>query len=322
MIPAERISVEDWESALGPLGDPPKWAPDGYIDPEPPEGVLAEAELGSSQLATDGWPHPPEQAAYHGLAGRVVAFADPFTEADPVALLATFLTTFGCALNAGPHARVGAERHPARLFIALIGRSSTARKGSSWAPIRELFTLADPGFVAQRIVGGLGSGEALIHAVRDGDGDAGVADKRALVFAPEFASILRVMGRQGSILSVILREAWDSGRLHNTVKTNPATATGEHIAMLGHSTADELARDLTDTDARSGFGNRSIYLAVRRSKLLPSPPPWDEVPVANLAADVQGALEEARRRTALTRDRKQRRGGVRCIPTSHATDMA
>jgi hypothetical protein len=252
----------------------------------------------------DDWPAPPGPVAFHGLAGRVVQFVDPFTEADPVAVLGTFLTAFGCALNAGPHARVGPERHPARLFVALIGRSSTSRKGSSWAPTRELLAHVDPEFVATRVLGGLGSGEALIHAVRDGDGDKdpGITDKRALVFAPEFATILRVMGRQGSILSGIVKEAWDSGRLQNIVKTNPATATGAHVAILAHTTADELARDLTDTDARSGFGNRFVYLAVRRSKRLPSPPSWDDAPVGELAKEISAALDTARRRSAMARD--------------------
>ncbi len=252
----------------------------------------------------DGWPAPPDRAAFHGLAGRVVEFVDPFTEADQAAVLGTFLTAFGCALNSGPHARVGPERHTARLFVTLIGRSSTARKGSSWAPIRELLARVDPEFVGERVLGGLGSGEALIHAVRDGDGDKdpGVLDKRALVFAPEYASLLRVMGRQGSILSGILKEAWDSGRLQNMVKTNPAKATGAHISIVAHTTADELARDLTDTDARSGFGNRFIYIAVRRSKRLPSPPSWDEAPVDDLAKQIGDALDVARRRGQLGRD--------------------
>ena len=258
----------------------------------------------SSTIITAPWPAPPDQAAFHGLAGRVVDLADPYTEADTVAVLTTFLAAFGCALNAGPHARVGPERHPARLFVALVGSSSTARKGTSWAPVRELLALADPDFIAHRIVSGLGSGEALIHAVRDGDGDKdqGVLDKRALVFAPEFATILRVMNRQGSLLSGTLKEAWDSGRLQNLVKGNPATATGAHVSIVAHTTADEMARDLTDVDARSGFGNRFIYVAVRRSKYLPSPPDWDDRGVTTMAHEVGAALQVARTRSRLSRD--------------------
>ncbi len=244
-----------------------------------------------------GWPAPPDDAALYGLAGRVVKFADPFTEADPVGVLGTFLAAFGCALDAGPHAMVGPAKHPARLFVALVGRSSVSRKGTSWAPIRDLMRRADRDFIESRIVSGLGSGEGLIYKVRDGAGD-----KRALVFAPEFASILRVMNRQGSILSGTIKEAYDSGNLENAVKHAPMKATGAHVAIIAHTTAEEMSRDLTDVDARSGFGNRFLYLAVRRSKLLPSPPRWDEAPVEQLASDITRALEAARRLTFLDRD--------------------
>lgn len=256
------------------------------------------------EVAPDRWPAPPDRAAFYGLPGRVVDFVEPFSEADPVAVLGSVLTAFGCALNSGPHAMVGAERHPARLFLALVGRSSTARKGSSWSPIRELMYHADPEFIRSRLVSGLGSGEGLIHRVRDGDDDkdTGERDKRALVFAPEFATILRVMGRQGSILSGTIKEAFDTGNLENAVKTNPMKATGAHVSIIAHTTAEEMARELTDTDARSGFGNRFIYLAVRRSKLLPSPPRWDESRVDRLAAEIASALETARRLTYVDRD--------------------
>jgi hypothetical protein len=35
----------------------------------------------------DGWPAPPDPAAYHGLAGEIVGAIAPNTEADPVAIL-------------------------------------------------------------------------------------------------------------------------------------------------------------------------------------------------------------------------------------------
>jgi hypothetical protein len=280
--------------------------------------TLAELEAEAAPLAapaparpleaSTAWPAPPADAAFYGLPGRVVEFVDPFSEADRVAVLGTFLTVFGCALNVSPHAMVGPERHPARLFLALVGRSSVSRKGTSWAPIRELFHNADPEFIRSRIVAGLGSGEGLIRRVRDGDDDKdpGERDKRALVFAPEFATILRVMSRQGSILSGTIKEAFDTGNLENAVKQNPMKATGAHVSIIAHTTAEEMARDLTDTDARSGFGNRFLYLAVRRSKLLPSPPRWDEASVRLIAGEITRALDTARRLSYIERDAEAR----------------
>ena len=80
------------------------------------------------------WPDPPEAPAFHGLAGRVVAAIMPHTEADPVAVLGQFLVGFGCAVGVGPHTQVGATRHTAKEFVALVGKTSKARKGDSWQP--------------------------------------------------------------------------------------------------------------------------------------------------------------------------------------------
>ena len=139
-------------------------------------------------------------AALHGLPGHVVAAVDRRTEAAPVAVLASFLTAFGSAVGSHPHVNVGADRHRANLFTAIVGPTSSGRKGAAWSPVRELLARALPDWPS-RIVSGLGSGEGLIYAVRDPAGDdPGETDKRALVYAPEFAGVLSVMARSGSTL--------------------------------------------------------------------------------------------------------------------------
>ena len=46
-------------------------------------------------------------------------------------------------------------------------------------------------------------------------------------------------------------------------------ATGAHVSLIAHVTSVELRRELTRTDARSGFGNRFLWGCVCRSKVLP-----------------------------------------------------
>jgi len=108
-----------------------------------------------------------------------------------------------------------------------------------------------------------------VTGYQDVEVDPGVLDKRLLVYESEFAAVLKIAGREGNILSVILRQAWETGNLRNTVKNNPMKATGAHIAVIGHITIEELQRTLTTTEAANGFGNRFLWLCVRRSKLLP-----------------------------------------------------
>ncbi len=84
-----------------------------------------------------------EPAARHGLAGEVLEVLEPHTEADPAALLADFLASFGSAVGPHPHALADGAEHPARLFVLLVGETAKARKGTARANIRKLMELAD-----------------------------------------------------------------------------------------------------------------------------------------------------------------------------------
>src|SRR5262249_12934327 len=195
------------------------------------------------------WPSAPEPLVYRGLAGRVVETISPHTEADRIALLVSFLAGFGNAAGSRPHALVGATRHTARIYAALVGRTSKARKGDSWHPIRATLAGAEWDW-GLRTVSGLSTGEGLIHSVRDpvektefnkATGnyetvivDAGVADKRLFIVEPELARVLKAMSRQGNTLSPVLRDAWDHGDLQSLTRNSPLRATGAHISLLSH----------------------------------------------------------------------------------------
>jgi hypothetical protein len=222
------------------------------------------------------WPAAPAEEAYHGLAGDFVRLVGPQTESDEVALLAQFLVFFGNAAGRNGYRQVEAKRHHGNLFAVLVGRTSRGRKGTALSWIESVFRSADKGWADNNIQNGLSSGEGLINAVRDpvvnGKGektDAGVEDKRLLVIEEEFSSVLRQAGRDGNILSSVLRQAWDGGRLRNLTKHSPLRATGAHISIVGHVTRDELLRCVSQVDQANGFINRFLWLAVRRPRLLP-----------------------------------------------------
>jgi hypothetical protein len=99
--------------------------------------------------------------------------------------------------------------------------------------------------------------------------DPGIDDKRLLVVEPEFAAVLRVCRREQNTLSAVLRCGWDSGALRTLAKNSPAVATDAHISVVGHITSEELRRALAEVEGFNGFANRFLWLAVRRSKLLP-----------------------------------------------------
>jgi hypothetical protein len=237
-----------------------------------------------------GWPEFAEEAL-SGLAGEIVKTIDPYTEADRLSVLVQLLAAFGNLVGPSPHFRVEFTQHPARLFAVLVGETSKGRKGQSWSTPKHLLSQVDPPW-AKLITSGLSSGEGLIYAVRDPDAsqaDLGVTDKRLFVLEEEFAQPLKVMSREGNILSVTIREAWDHGDLHPLTKNNRVKATGAHLGIVGHITRDELLRLLNQTEQANGFANRFLWFAVRRSKVIPNP---TGVP-ANLLQSLSSRLSDA-----------------------------
>src|SRR5207247_2472153 len=95
----------------------------------------------------------------------------------------------------------------------------------------------------------------------------------------------------------------------------PARASGAHIAIVGHITADELVRLLNATEAANGFLNRFLLIAVRRSKLLPEGGSIDQVDWEPLLTRLRGALAHAHHAGRLSFDDAARRRWWDLYPT-------
>jgi len=227
---------------------------------------------GSGSAEVSGWPQLRTEALY-GLAGEVVRAATAESEADPAAVLMTFLTAAGIFAGRRLSIKVSDDYHHPRLFSVLVGQSARGRKGTSEGPIRRIFEIAED--VVDRPFawkpGPMSSGEGLIFNIRDGDGgeDAGIPDKRLLIVESEFAAPLRAMRRDGNTLSTTLRAAWDGRDLEPLTKTNPIKASEPHVGIVGHITEVELKKQLGHSEIFNGFANRFLWLCVRRDRLLP-----------------------------------------------------
>ena len=77
------------------------------------------------------------------------------------------------------------------------------------------------------------------------------------------------MSRESNTLSATIRNAWDGRDLQTLAKNAPARATQPHISIIGHTTRIELKRYLNDTERGNGFGNRFLWVCVRRAQILP-----------------------------------------------------
>ena len=272
--------------------------------------------------AEDGWPEPIDDAAFYGLAGDVVRAIEPHSEADPVALLIQFLVAFGNAVGRAAHFIADGAEHCLNLFAVLTGQSSKSRKGTSWSRIIRLFDSVEQAWAGERCMTGLSSGEGLIWQCRDPIVkserdkktkeyeqiiiDPGVSDKRLLVQEPEFANVLRVCQREGNTLSAIIRLAWERGDLRALTKNSPAQATGAHISIIGHIVADELRRYLDRSEIAGGFGNRFLWLMVKRSKCLPDGGSLHQVDFGPILQRLSAAIAFGRQPRELRRDERAR----------------
>ena len=291
-----RLSCQPLESTWTTIEDAPSEAPR-------PAGTFPTAE---APIPIPEWPDPPEDAAFHGLAGEVVRLIEPSSEADPVGVLLQLLIGFGNAVGSGLWVVADGHSHHANEYGVTVGDTSRARKGTGWRRVRPILAHVDSGWADNRITHGLSSGEGLIWEIRDpilGTDkktgsmvitDPGVDDKRVMVVESEFGNVLRVLAREGNTLSGVLRLGWDGDDLRTMTKHSPARATKPHVSLAGHITQQELAKYLAHVEIFNGLGNRILWACVRRSKLLPFGGSIDDKSMLDLGSRLAAAADLAR----------------------------
>lgn len=234
----------------------------------PAEALLSEivAAAQPASQSPGGWP-VLDPAALHGFVGEAVDVIGPHTEGDPAGIAVSLLVQFGAYVGAAPYFLADGARHPARLFAAIVGETSSGRKGTVVGQAERISSAADPKFARERRSNGYGSGEKLVDEIRGAEENT---DHRLLLVEPEFARFLGVASRDGSTLSAIAREGWDGGTLAARSRAYTTVVSDAHLSILAMITPDELRARLSSTECANGFANRFLYVAVRRSKLLPS----------------------------------------------------
>lgn len=291
-----------------------------YIAEPPQNGGQSYAVESQNQ-----WPELDDRAFY-GLAGEIVQAISPHTEADPAGLLLQLLTSFGNVVGRGAYFTAEADKHFPILFAVMVGATAKGRKGSSWGHIESLFRGVDNEWTKTCVNTGLSSGEGLIWAVRDAIEktvtvkdkgritgyqqeivDPGISDKRVLVLESEFASTLKVMGREGNNLSAVIRNAWDGRNLRIMTKNSAARATEPHISIIAHITKNELNRYIDTTEMGNGFANRFLFVCVKRSNVLPDGGRIQDVDMDSFAVRLREAVNFAKNAGELKRDEGEAR---------------
>jgi hypothetical protein len=240
-------------------------------------------EPGSNSLVH--WPAPIGEAGLFGIAGDFVRLAAPHTEADANAILLTFLVYAGNLLGRDYFVPTGADRHCGNIYCCLVGPTAGGRKGSAISAAEQFFVAGDNAVGLPRVIRGISSGEGVIWKVHDAivkrqlnkksgtfedvTVEENEQDKRTIYSLSEFQQNITNMRRPDSILSAILRQAWDKDIIESPSKNSSAKATGAHISMVAGISKEELLLETTANDAQNGTLNRFLFACCKRSKLLP-----------------------------------------------------
>lgn len=227
------------------------------------------------------WPELHEKA-FPGWIGEFTGHASEHSEADPVAILLSLLLRLAAEIY-GVFYNLGDSKHRARTNAVIVGESSKARKGTSWKPVGRLFKGLKNS--ARVTPGPLSSGQGLIYAVRDemlefdkktGEykvKDPGITDKRLFVLDEEFEVALNSVKNRGNTLSATIRGLYDDGNSEPLTKTSRIKTTAAHVVILAHITRVELTTALNKVQMANGFGNRFLWILVRRQKPIAMPKP-------------------------------------------------
>jgi hypothetical protein len=202
-----------------------------------------------------------DSATYYSHAGEIVRDIEPQTEADPAALVFSILTLAGNMSGKNTRAFIHDDEHPPRLFTVIAGGSNTGAKGTGYAALRPFFRAADDSWFGNRVLGGFGSGEAIIAELQSKENEP--FDPRLLVLETELARVLAVNSRESSTSSMTIRQAWDGHNLENRRSKDKVVARIHHVSMLAHITPDELLARLTENDSTNGL--RIVFCSSPRS---------------------------------------------------------
>ncbi len=257
---------------------------------------------------------------FYGIAGTIIRKLQPETESHPLGNLLELLAAFGNIVGPSAYYLVEDTKHYTNLNIIRVGKSSKARKGTGTGRIERIVSQLKPDWFTGCTTSGLGSGEAVIWKVRDPvmgpfkdrrtgemrmvQTDPGVDDKRLYVSEGEFAGVLAVAGRKDSILSTVIRNAWDHKTLRNTVKGSPAVCQNPHISISADITRDELLKLLSDSDRFNGFGNRFLWCFVERQGLKPHG--GEQIDWSQEITELYKAVEFTKKQKRIFMDRSSR----------------
>lgn len=256
-------------------------------------GILSPARAGD-------FPPPPDAAALRGLLGEAALSLAEGTDASVVGLLGSLLAFAGALIPGQAYQHRMQTTSP---YIALVGESSTGRKGTAmWRAHGAMCDALESVYVNRVLLDGINSGEGLVSTMEYRQRTYPQEPAVGLVFEEEYATILASRARDGSTLDPKMRAAWDGGPLSNRKAAGTVTVTPPYwLPALIAITPVELRARIGADAMQSGSANRWLYLPVQRREVtnLSTEPRLPE-PMRDALQRARRAAMDARRPVAGT----------------------
>jgi hypothetical protein len=254
---------------------------------------------------TGGRKHEPQvKDAPFGVLGEFTELTSKYSEAHPMAVLATALTMVGNMMSPYMGYSVGKTWHPPLMYTLIVGPTSEGAKGQSESRCEELMEMIDGGWV-DKITSGLSSGEGLIEAIADAQPtgeystiqskkvahtyNKGVADKRMMIFEPELGRLIKVLQRQGNTTMETLIDLWDRGYA-SKLTIQRRSVHDARISVVMHSPTVVIQETMSYDWLMNGFGNRFLWIWSKRTHLEPIGYKIPEGSLDPIATDIADAI--------------------------------
>jgi hypothetical protein len=220
----------------------------------------------------DIYPPLPE-AAWFSLSRTYRDAVGHTTEASDAYHLAGFLTAAGVALGRSVFVLMPHEVYP-NIFVALVGQSGKARKGTAMRYAAKLAKAVVPDLVD---LAGIDSPEGFIDKLaKRQEGCPPSASVTCLIRYPELRALADKAAREGTRGIVpVLSLAYDTERtIEINTRHNDRSVSHTFTALIGGASPSWLDK-LSPADLAGGLGNRICWVPGEPKAPIPWPPPLD-----------------------------------------------
>lgn len=237
-------------------------------------------------------PVAPE-AAWYGLAKDYRSLVNPTTSASDNYHLASFLCAAGAGLGKTVFTKMGGKDQVfPNLYVALVGRSSHAHKGTCMNLCRDLAVAANPSVAyttdiasAQGLIGDLKENEKACTLI------ACLAELKELIAKSNAKGLGSLMPK--------LCELYDSPPRVGVKRVNhPIHVDNPPMFSIFAGCAPRWLENLEEEDLESGVGNRVMFVAGEPRDFIPEPPDLDVNRWNSLAARLADCFKYWRDRGA------------------------